>query len=423
MVAVRNVLPGWAVRLLVATLLRRRCWPRSTAGSAPAAASRGRPLGGLGRRGGGPALAAWLWLRMLGLTGAIAVPASPVVPDAYRLGGRARGARLAAIVAALGWFGVRPLMVAGSPGRQRRGGRAGCRHGHRGHVAAPVVWLVNPFAAALLHRPRTCGCWRRPPIPPARRVGRCRSPGRRRWCRRALPARARPQPGSLGWPVALATADGHISLGALWRRGSGAWRGCSRAAHAPQGRPPPSPSGCAPAGPPATPGPARSAGRSRRCGERRAPLALDGADRGRRAAARGRGRDAAVAGAALGVYGRVQQGKLEDGWRRWSAAGGRRGPAGARAARPEPADGVLGPRVEAPQGPRRPARADPDARDRGLGGGRGGDGRRRPAPGRATTRPRRCPASAGRSASPATARPTAPRSTTSTSSSPATGSS
>jgi hypothetical protein len=151
-VTMRNVLPDWAVRLLVGTLLlpafltaldgffrvRRRHLPV------------GPWLVWLGASAL-PVLLAWLWARALGLTGALEPPDAPVLPLPPIERGGAVALGSIAFVLALGWFGVRPLLLA----------RAGARGSHAaGSLAAAsgavlctlaaVVWAANPYAAALL---------------------------------------------------------------------------------------------------------------------------------------------------------------------------------------------------------------------------------------------------------------------------------
>jgi hypothetical protein len=151
-VTMRNVLPDWAVRLLVGTLLlpafltaldgffrvrRRRLavgpwlvWLAAT---------------------GLPVLLAWAWVRALGLTSALDVPEAPVLPlpEVERSGAVALAS--VALVLALGWFGVRPLIFARVRGRGSPA--AGALAGAMGAVLcvlAAVVWAANPYAAALL---------------------------------------------------------------------------------------------------------------------------------------------------------------------------------------------------------------------------------------------------------------------------------
>src|SRR5918999_1202229 len=151
-ITMRNVLPDWAVRLLVGTLLlpalltaldgffrvRRR-------------KLRLGPWFGWLAAAGLPLLLAWLWLRLLGLVGALDVPAAPVLPPPPFDWQGAVAAGSVALVLALGWFGVRPLLlerfgVRGSPGA----GRLAATTGAVLCVLAALVWVVNPYAAALL---------------------------------------------------------------------------------------------------------------------------------------------------------------------------------------------------------------------------------------------------------------------------------
>jgi len=151
-VTMRNVLPDWAVRLLVGTLLlpafltaldgffrvRRRHL------------AAGPWLVWLGASAL-PVLMAWLWARALGLTGALDPPDAPVLPlpPLERAGAVALGS--IAFMLALGWFGIRPLALA------RGGARGSPVAGSLAAVAgaalctlAAVVWAANPYTAALL---------------------------------------------------------------------------------------------------------------------------------------------------------------------------------------------------------------------------------------------------------------------------------
>ena len=151
-VTMRNVLPDWAVRLLVGTLLlpafltaldgffrvRRRHLPV------------GPWLVWLGAAGL-PVLLAWLWARALGLTGALEPPEAPVLPLPPLERGGAVALGSIAFVLALGWFGIRPLILAraGTPGSPAAGSLAAASGAVLCTVAA-VVWAANPYAAALL---------------------------------------------------------------------------------------------------------------------------------------------------------------------------------------------------------------------------------------------------------------------------------
>lgn len=218
-VTVRNVLPGWAVRLLIGTLLA----PALLAALDAFFRARRRRLPA-GRwmawvaAGALPVVAAWLWLRALGLTGALESPASPVLPDAYPLGGAGAVALgSAALVGALAWFGVRPLLLRRLrvPGSAAAGGLAAatgmllC-----GLVAA--VWVVNPYAAALLVP--AAHLWLLAAAPESHLRG---------WLGAAAVAGGLApllavavyygralglDPASLAWTAALATAGGHVSI-------------------------------------------------------------------------------------------------------------------------------------------------------------------------------------------------------------------
>jgi hypothetical protein len=151
-VTMRNVLPDWAVRLLVGTLLlpalvtaldgffrvRRRHLPV-------------RPWMVWLAASGLPVLLAWVWARALGLTGALEPPDAPVLPLPPLERGGAIALGSIAFVLALGWFGIRPLVLArvGSRGSPAAGSLAAASGAVLCTVAA-VVWAANPYAAALL---------------------------------------------------------------------------------------------------------------------------------------------------------------------------------------------------------------------------------------------------------------------------------
>ena len=116
----------------------------------------GGALARLGRRGAVPFLLAWLWLRMLGLVGAVDAPLGPVLPDALPLRGWNIVALVSApLVLALTWIGVRGAIVERLrlPASVSAGGAAAAL-GLAITGLAALVWLVNPFAAALLLRRR-----------------------------------------------------------------------------------------------------------------------------------------------------------------------------------------------------------------------------------------------------------------------------
>ena len=149
----RNVLPDWAVRMLVGTLLlpallaaldgwfrarRRHLRPGRWVGWVGACAL--------------PPLLAWLWLRLLGLTSALTVPATPVQPDLYPLETAGIVALCStAVVGAVGWFGLRPLIVSRlAPGGSAAAGGLAAATGLVVNAIAAFTWLFNPYAAALL---------------------------------------------------------------------------------------------------------------------------------------------------------------------------------------------------------------------------------------------------------------------------------
>ena len=148
------VLPAWTVRLLVGALLL----PLLVAaidGVARVNRRRGRPLLWLRWVAAGivPFLLAVLFLRVLRLTGVLdAVPPGPVGANAIPIAGRGVSALVGVgVVLALGWIGLRPLLLRATGVRGRPGSA-----GTAGAVTAVLVavgiltWALNPFAAALL---------------------------------------------------------------------------------------------------------------------------------------------------------------------------------------------------------------------------------------------------------------------------------
>ena len=229
-VTMRNVLPDWVVRLLVGTLLL----PALLAALDGWFRARRRHLA-VGRWAGWIAAAAlapllgWLWLRLLGLS-VLEVPATPVEPDLYPLETAGIVALVStAIVTAVGWFGVRPLIVRRlGPGGSAAAGGLAAATGLVVCVVAAVVWLFNPYAAALL-------------LPAAHLWLLAAAPGSRlRGVWAALPVAlgvALPllavlhyvsaldlSPLAFAWLIALATANGHISIGTALA--VSLWLGC-----------------------------------------------------------------------------------------------------------------------------------------------------------------------------------------------------
>ena len=146
-VTMRNVLPDWAIRLVIATLLL----PALLAAlDAFFRVSRRRlPVGAALQRiaiGAVPILVAWAWLRLLGATGLLAATDGAVLPDSYPLdttGLVAIGS--AALFGALAWYAARRLLArpAAADSHALATGLAICG-------LTSVAWLVNPYAAALL---------------------------------------------------------------------------------------------------------------------------------------------------------------------------------------------------------------------------------------------------------------------------------
>ncbi|MEA2291051.1 MAG: hypothetical protein QOF17_71, partial [Solirubrobacteraceae bacterium] len=149
----RNVLPDWAVRLVVGTLLLPALLTaldaffrirRRRIATAPW-------LAWIGSVGAG-VLAAWLWARALGLTGLLDAPPAIVAPRDLPLtgaGAAALGSTL--LAAALGVLAVR--FAARSLIRGRTHAAAGGLSAVVGAVlalGAALAWLVNPYFAALL---------------------------------------------------------------------------------------------------------------------------------------------------------------------------------------------------------------------------------------------------------------------------------
>ena len=152
-VTLRNVLPDWSVRLLVLCFLL----PALLAALDAVFRARRRrlPVGpwllwiacaAL------PAVLVWLWLRVLGMTGALPAPPGPVLPAALPLDG-AQSVALAstALGVALGVLLARIATRGSSAERaSASGGAAGVAAGAVIGGVTLLVWAANPYAAALL---------------------------------------------------------------------------------------------------------------------------------------------------------------------------------------------------------------------------------------------------------------------------------
>jgi hypothetical protein len=147
----RKIVPSWAIALFTAALLLTVL---VTVGDAFAALLRRREPIALWLRwalaGALPFLLAALFARLLGAVGLLDAPGAPVAPQALPASMPALLAVL--LVFALGWAWLRPaalrLLRAGVAERSDPG--AGIAVVLVAAVATAVMWVVNPYAAALL---------------------------------------------------------------------------------------------------------------------------------------------------------------------------------------------------------------------------------------------------------------------------------
>jgi len=170
-VALRNVVPDWSLRLLVGALLLPALL--AAVDALARARRRGLPVGRAVSRVlalAAVGLAAWAWLRLLGLVGALDAPPGPVLAGASLA---ERLVSLSALLAgALALLALRPALglrfrlrsararAAALPvaaQRRRRFARPGAATAAQGPAIAVVlsalatlVWVFNPYAAALL---------------------------------------------------------------------------------------------------------------------------------------------------------------------------------------------------------------------------------------------------------------------------------
>ena len=157
----RMTIPAWAIRLLVGALLL----PALLVGADGIARARRRRgsstltgTGGSVRRSlawvlscAAPFAAAAIFARVLGATGSVVAPATPVAPTALSIdGGAARAVLAVSLFFALGWMCwpllLRRLGLAPRPDAQR----AGLATALVLHVLCAVAWVANPYTALLL---------------------------------------------------------------------------------------------------------------------------------------------------------------------------------------------------------------------------------------------------------------------------------
>jgi hypothetical protein len=152
-VTLRNVLPDWSVRLLVGCLLL----PALLAALDSFFRARRRPLAtgawlAWTLAAGVAVPLAWIWLRVLGISGALPAPRAPVDPADLHLSAGALAALVSVLFAvAAGVVILRPLTRAGRAARgNAAAGGAGAACGAIICGVTLATWLVNPYAAALL---------------------------------------------------------------------------------------------------------------------------------------------------------------------------------------------------------------------------------------------------------------------------------
>src|SRR4051794_13600731 len=152
-VTLRNVLPDWSVRLLVFCFLLPALLAALDA--VFRARRRGLAVGpwllwiGCAAL---PVLLAWVWLRVLGVTGALPAPPGPVLPAALPLdGGQSVVLATTSLGVALGVLAARLATRDSSAARaDPSAGAAGAAAGAVTGGVALLAWVGNPYAAALL---------------------------------------------------------------------------------------------------------------------------------------------------------------------------------------------------------------------------------------------------------------------------------
>ncbi|MEA2357218.1 MAG: hypothetical protein QOI62_478 [Solirubrobacteraceae bacterium] len=156
LVTVRKVLPGWAVRLFVAALLIAPLL--ATVDGLARVRRRHEPVAPSVWRivtGAGVLVVALAFAWLLGLTGLLpSAPPEPVAAGAVPLAASGLAALVAmTLVAVLAWLALRPWVLrrVDRPARARPGGEgAGIALLVVWCAVAIVLWLGNPYAAALL---------------------------------------------------------------------------------------------------------------------------------------------------------------------------------------------------------------------------------------------------------------------------------
>jgi hypothetical protein len=206
-ITMRNVLPDWAVRLVIATLLLPALLAALDAffRARRRRVSVGAPLRRLAAGAVG-VLVVRLWLRLLGALGVIPAADGAVIPDAFTRGASTYAAAATAVLAGAGvWYLARRASLTDAP--------------TEGHAIAvglaivgltTVIWVGNPYAAALLlpaaHAwPFAAGGWRWRAIAPAALAGLILPLLAVLYLLVALGL----NPLELAWGAELATAGGH----------------------------------------------------------------------------------------------------------------------------------------------------------------------------------------------------------------------
>ena len=269
------MLPGWSVRLLVGAWCTRRCWRRWTILPRAPAPAGGRRLAHLDARRRGRRAARLGRLRVLGIAARPGATRAGDPADLRLETAEAAALASVAVAVAAGVLVVRPLTRAGRAARGNpAAGAAGAAAGVLVCAVTFAVWLLNPYAAALLLP--AAHLWLLLGVPQTRMrgaiawlaLGAACAPAEPAYGARAL--RAGPLELARMWLVATAAAmsrPGRRSRSACSRAASR--RSCGSCWRAGGSRPPRRPSSCTRAARPAPRGRARWAAPSPRCGAER----------------------------------------------------------------------------------------------------------------------------------------------------------